>query len=118
MIANNVSGGAVFAVRGLLLAATGLLALFNGSLWSPLFDPVAQILHLATRSFPLMTPQRLFYITPVAIGLMTLVLAGIPAALYERIRGLQTSSPVSIGIWLAVTLLLTLPTIMNALGEE
>jgi len=37
---------------------------------------------------------------------MTLVLAGVPAALYERAKGLKESTPVSIGIWLAGTLML------------
>jgi hypothetical protein len=49
---------------------------------------------------------------------MTLLIAGIPAAVYERIRGLKTSTPVSLGMWLAATILLTLPTIMNALSAE
>ena len=65
-----------------------------------------------------MTAARASDATPFAIAVMTLMLAGIPAAIYERIRGLQTSTSVSLGIWLAATLLLTLPTIMNAFGDE
>jgi hypothetical protein len=105
-------------VRGLLLIAAAALALFNGSLWSPFFDSVSYVLYLTTRGLPLMTAARASDVTPLAIALMTLLLAGIPAAIYERIRGFQTSTPVSMGIWLAATLLLTLPTIMNALGAE
>ena len=33
---------------------------------------------------------------------MTLLIGGIPAAIYERIRGSQESTPVSLGIWLVV----------------
>ena len=40
---------------------------------------------------------------------MTLLIAGIPAAVYERIRGLKASTPVSLGIWLVATVLLSLP---------
>ena len=50
---------------------------------------------------------------------MTLLIAGIPAALYERIRGLKTSTPVSLGIWLVAAVLLSLPTIMRLLvGDD
>jgi hypothetical protein len=105
-------------VRGVLLVAAAALALFNGSLWSPFFDSVSYVLYLTTRGVPLMTAARASDVAPLAIALMTLLLAGIPAAIYERIRGLQSSTPVSIGIWLAATLLLTLPTIVNALGAE
>ena len=107
-----------FAVRGLLLIAAAAVALFNGSLWSPFFDSIAYILYLTTRGVPLMTAARASDATPIVIAVMTLMLAGIPAALYERIRGLPTSTTVSIGIWLLATLLLTLPTIMNATADR
>jgi hypothetical protein len=41
------------------------------------------------------------------------VLAGIPAALYERYAGLKDSNAVSLWIWLAGTAILTLPAIGN-----
>ena len=47
---------------------------------------------------------------------MTLLVAGIPAALYERVRRLQQSTPGSLTIWLLATLLLTLPAILRALA--
>lgn len=108
----------VRVARGVLLMAAVVVALCNGSLWSPFFDSVAYILHLATRGYPFVTPQRLFYVTPVAIATMTLLIAGIPAAIYERIRGHRTSTSVSIGIWLVATMLLTLPTILKAIGDD
>src|SRR5688500_5373731 len=107
-----------FAVRGMLLVAAAAIALFNGSLWSPFFDSVAYILYLTTRGVPLMTAARASDVTPIVIAVMTLMLAGIPAAVYERVRGLPTSTTVSIGIWLVATLLLTLPTIMNATADQ
>lgn len=116
-VIGSVGMGALVA-RCVLLGAAVVVALFNGSLWSPLFDSVAYILYLATRGYPLVTPLRLSYATPVAIAIMTLLIAGIPAAIYERIRGLRSSTSVSIGIWLAATLLLTLPTIMKAIGDD
>jgi hypothetical protein len=44
---------------------------------------------------------------------MTLLIAGIPAALYERFRGLQESNTTSLAIWLACTLLLALPSLLS-----
>jgi hypothetical protein len=49
---------------------------------------------------------------------MTLLIAGIPAALYERILRLHTSTRVSMAIWLVATMLLSIPTIRNIFGAE
>jgi hypothetical protein len=103
------------ATRGILLLSACAVAVFNGSLWSPMFDSVAYVLYLATRGYPMMTAARAAQAASVVIAVMTLLIAGIPAAIYERIRGLHSSTGVSIGIWLAVTVLLTLPTIMSFL---
>lgn len=113
----TVRGGAVW-LRFALLAATVLVAVFNGTKLSPFYDPVAYLLHLNLRGYPFMTARMLYEAATWPIALMTLMLAGIPAALYERIRGLQTSSVISLCLWLAATIALTLPTILRALGEE
>lgn len=105
------------AVRSLILIAAAAAALFNGSLLSPIYDSVSYILYLSTRNFPLMTAARAASATQVVIALMTLLIAGIPAAIYERIRGLHTSSVVSLCIWAVAVLLLTVPTLMNTLSE-
>jgi hypothetical protein len=50
------------------------------------------------------------------VSTATIILAGIPAALYERFTGVKDdSSPVSLWIWLAGTALLTLPAMANFL---
>ena len=105
-------------VHGVLLITAAALALFNGSLWSPFFDSVAYILYLTTRGFPLMTAARASDAAPFVIAVLTLLAAGIPAAIYERVRGLRSSTTVSIGIWLVATMLLTLPTVMNAVSDR
>lgn len=116
--AASPSQGSVLWLRLALLAATILVAVFNGTKLSPFYDPVAYLLHLNLRGIPLMTARTLYEAATWPIALMTLMLAGIPAALYERVRGLPTSSVVSLGIWLAATIALTLPTIMRLFGEE
>jgi hypothetical protein len=91
------------------------LALVSGLDLSPVFDTVSFYLASFGRNSPLFHPELFYYLTSLAISAMTLLLAGIPAALYERLRGLQTSSPASLAIWLAGTLLLALPVILRAL---
>ena len=85
MIPNERSSPMTLVVRGLLLIAAAALALFNGSLWSPFFNSVAYILYLTTRGFPLMTAARASDAAPFVIAVLTLLAAGIPAAIYERI---------------------------------
>jgi len=102
----------------LLLLAIVAVALFNGTTWSPFYDSVAYILYLAMRGYPLVTPARLASVTPAAIAIMTLLIAGIPAALYERVLRLHTSTRVSMVLWLIGTVLLSIPTIRNIFGAE
>jgi hypothetical protein len=102
--------------RDLPLAATVGLALVSGLDLSPAFDAVSFYLASFGRNSPLFHPELFYHLTSLAISAMTLLLAGIPAALYERMRGLQTSSPVSLAIWLVATLLLALPVILRVLA--
>ena len=109
----------VALLRHLALAAAVLLAIFNGSLYSPIYDSVDQILYLFSLSSWHLGPLPLQpYRTSIFIAAMTLLIAGIPAALYERIRGLNDSTPLSAGVWFLMTLLLTLPTLRQAAGGD
>jgi hypothetical protein len=100
-------------IRTILLVATAGLAFVNGMpLFSPLFDPVLFFVQRLAPGF--LGPQLLFHFNSLLISLVTLLLAGIPAAIYERLMGYRDSTPVSLGIWLIATLLLTLPSLMNA----
>lgn len=98
--------------RDVLMIATAATSLVNGQGFSPVFDPVFFLLRPFIAGTFLSTPLVFFYLTSVFISLMTLLLAGVPAALYERIRGSQGSTPVSIGIWFVATALLTFPAIL------
>jgi len=54
------------------------------------------------------------YFASLMLSTMTIILAGIPAAVYERITGAKDdSNSVSLWIWLAGTALLTLPAMGN-----
>jgi hypothetical protein len=113
-------GVAALLTRALLVVATLACAIFNGFGGQvPVFESVDQLLGTTLRGYPYMTRAVIYaYVTPVAITLMTLAIAGIPAALYERIRGLKWSTAVSLAIWLAATVLLALPAIMRAFETD
>ncbi|HRD77775.1 MAG TPA: hypothetical protein PK264_17860 [Hyphomicrobiaceae bacterium] len=101
--------------RDILMVATAGASLLNGQAFSPVFDPVFFLLKpfLAAAFYSL--PMVAFYLTSIFISLVTLMIAGIPAALYERAKGLKESSPISLGIWLAATIaLVSLPYLMRA----
>ena len=100
--------------RDALVAATAGLAVVNGLPVTPLFNSISYILYLFTRGSSFFGGDVLFYATSVVIAVMTLLIGGIPAAIYERIRGLQESTPVSLGIWLVATALLALPALTSA----
>ena len=102
--------------RDLPLIGTVGLAAVNGLDVSPAFDAVSFWLYGFARGSPLFDGEVFFYLTSVAISAMTLLLAGIPAALYERVRGLKESTPLSLTIWFLATLLLTLPTLLRVLA--
>lgn len=56
------------------------------------------------------------WFTSLMVSTGTVIVAGIPAAIYERIAGIEgDSNDVSLWIWLAGTALLTLPAMGNFL---
>ena len=103
-------------IRHLAVLATIALALVNGLDISPVFDSVSFWLYTFARGSPLFDGEIFYYLTSAAISAMTLLVAGIPAAIYERARGLRQSTPGSLAIWFLATLLLTLPTLLRAVS--
>lgn len=114
------AGLAALLTRALLLLAVVACSLLNGFSGSPVHDSIDYMLGIALRGYPFMTRANVYnYVTPLAIALMTLALSGIPAAIYERIRGLKASTLVSLAIWLACAALLSLPVLMRlGAGDE
>ncbi len=95
--------------RDVLLVATAAVSLVNGMHFSPYFDPIFILVRPFIAGTILATPLVSFYLTSTFISLMTLLIAGVPAAIYERLAGRRESTPVSLGIWLGCTILLALP---------
>lgn len=100
--------------QGLFMGVVAV-ALYNG-LFSPLTLVVLQWAPVWMPSFvPFSVPVAL-YGASLIVATTTLVLAGVPAALYERWRGLAQSSSASCLIWLIGAILLTLPAAGAALA--
>jgi hypothetical protein len=104
-----------------LLAGVIFLAVFNGN-WlanwqwlsegrwsSPAFDPLLFLLTPFLRGTPLGTQMGFYYTTGVSLSLLTFILSGLPAALYERVLRRGTSTIISMLIWLAAAAFLTYP---------
>jgi hypothetical protein len=103
--------------HGVPLVGVAAIAAFNGTLFSPIFDSASYFVDAFARGSLFYTPHVYQYVTSVFLALMTLLIAGIPAAVYERTRGLKASTPASLGIWFATAVLLSMPTILNILGS-
>jgi len=99
---------------GLALAAV-CASTFNGAPSSPLFDPVLFLLRPALAPLPVGS-EVLFYLATVFIAGATLILGGIPAAIWERTRRMAESTSGSLIVWLLATLILALPGILGAFG--
>lgn len=102
--------------RDVSMVAIAGLSLVNGMHFSPWFDPVAVLLRPFLAGTFLGTPLVSLYIASFFISAMTLLIAGVPAALYERFRGEHETSPASLYIWLFATILFTAHALLAAAG--
>ncbi|WP_436642535.1 hypothetical protein [Microbaculum sp. FT89] len=94
-----------------------LIGILGFGLISGMFSPI--ILPQATAAIILLAPSLLISSPSVVIFLsyllgstLTIMIAGIPAALYERVTGSAESTPTSLWIWLACTALMALPAVI------
>lgn len=101
-------------LRGLLLALIAAAAMPNGMFFSPLFDSVLFMIPRTAAAFFVKGSTATFYLTGIALWLLTLVLAGIPAAIYDRVRGLPHGSMASLVIWLLTAFVLSFPSLQAA----
>ena len=101
--------------RQTLLVLILTLCVVNG-----IFSPVIAIaLPLAIVWLPEFLPHEpswAFYFSSLLVSTATLLIGGVPAALYERLVDPREDSLVSMYIWLAVVAVLSLPA-LNTLGR-
>lgn len=103
--------------RDVAMVATAALSLVNGMHFSPWFDPVALLMKPFLAGTFLGTPLVFLYITSIFISLMTLLIAGIPASIYERSMKLTETNSTSLFIWLGATALLSGYALLAAAGR-
>lgn len=94
--------------QDVLLVATAGASLLNGMPFSPVLFPFVALLKPFIAGTFLESGLVLTYLASFLASATTLLLGGIPAAIYERVKGLTTSTPLSIGIWFICTLALVI----------
>lgn len=100
-----------------LLVLIAVVCLLNGMQFSPFLVIFAAGLTPILAAFFITSPILLFYFASLCAAVATAILAGIPAALYERYAGGGRSSVVSLSIWLAFAVLFSLPSILRFFGR-
>ncbi|WP_181702082.1 hypothetical protein [Chthonobacter albigriseus] len=88
-------------VNGIFSPATAMTFLLH-PIWYP---PIAPF------SLPIV-----FMFASLIVSTATIMIAGVPAAIYEHVSGRRVDNPVSAWIWLAGTAVLSLPAVTRALG--
>lgn len=89
-----------------------LFATVNG-IFSPWLVAMFPFVFVLMPAFFLTSINVLLFISSILFATMTLILGGIPAALYERWSGAKESNEISMWLWLAGVGLLTLPAAAN-----
>jgi hypothetical protein len=95
------------------LATAGLV---NGMHVSPWFDVMSAPIAAILSGFYITSPVLLFYFVSLSISVFTVILAGVPAAIYEQSKGQTDSSATSLIIWLGAAVLLALPAFLRMIG--
>jgi hypothetical protein len=94
------------------------LGAINGMHFSPYFDPALILFKPFVQvTFFASSPLIIFYFTSLVVATLCIMIAGVPAAIYERVRGLKRSDAISFGIWFGAVALISLPTIMKLGGR-
>lgn len=96
---------------GILVGIAGF-SLVNGMHVSPWFDPVYILMRPFTPTLIVSSPLLTFYFTSLFISVMSVALAGVPAAIFERMTGRKESDTTSLLIWLAFVLLFAIPALI------
>ncbi len=99
--------------QDVMLVMIAAISLINGMQFSPFLVIFAAGLAPILSAFFITSPVLLFYFASLCAGVSTAILAGIPAALYERHFGGRETSVTSLAIWLAGTVVLSIPSILR-----
>lgn len=101
--------------RSFYYIGIAFFGMING-IFNPLFFFAFQICVYLMAAPLFGSTAAIAYFTSLMLSTATVILAGIPAAIYERFIGASEDSTItSLWIWLAGTAILTLPAIGNFL---
>lgn len=93
--------------RAVFVAVLGV-TLLNGFV-SPMVPLVFILAPIWLPEFAPQTPIAILYGTSLIVSVATLVVSGVPAALFERFTGREETDMTSMLVWLGTAILLTLP---------
>lgn len=92
----------LLALFGGLLSPLKFLLLATAPTWLPALLPgIGQCL---------LIPDATIWIASAVACVVTLLIAGVPAAIYERVRGLKEPDGTGMTIWMVATFLTMIPT--------
>lgn len=92
------------------------LAILNG-IFSPLLGIVVVFRSVWYPAILPLSPALLFLFASLITATLTLMVAGVPAALYERISGARRTDQVSLWIWIAALAVISVPAVTAAIGQ-
>ena len=98
-----------------LFAAILLLALVNG-IFSPFLVFFVYFSPVWMPGFGMQSPAALFYLSSMMVSTLTLLVSGVPAALYERATRANQSTVASMAVWLVFAALLSFPGLVRAVS--
>jgi hypothetical protein len=91
-------------------------SLIAGMHFSPYFNTVATMFRPILFGFYITSPVIIFYLTSLLLSVGTVIVAGIPAAMFERATGRTQSDGTSLLIWLIATGVLAFPAFSRLIG--
>jgi hypothetical protein len=98
------------------LIGIATLGLVNGMHVSPWFEPAFVLLRPLLASFYVTSPVLQFYFASLILAVSAVLIAGVPAAIYERISGRTASDGRSLAVWLIALFLISLPALAGVIG--
>jgi hypothetical protein len=94
------------------VVAIMLFATING-IFSPFLIALVPFIVIMSPAFLTDSIAVILFVSSLLFSTFTLILGGVPAALYERWIGATESTELSMWIWLAGVALLSLPSVFN-----
>jgi hypothetical protein len=96
------------------MTAIMVLAILNG-IFSPFFVVSSQVM-LTAMMPPLILagPSFVAFFGSLVAATATIMLAGVPAALFERLTGRATTDAASYSVWLVTTIVVSFPAMLRA----